>query len=169
MQDHCNEFWHHSEPAQHARDGGYLSRAGVDAHGKISLDLLPSSGGLGTDDTTLSEVVEPSSFDAAGDRLLVHLNCSYSTACGGARTRERDTTSQKREAEKLDFDAWAAFRNFRIWQMNVRSEVSSCASRPIEAMVWISEMQSSKSIVELKTSYSTTGSKLQTNFEVLDS
>ena len=86
LQDRCNEFWHHPEPAQHARDEGYLSRAGCTWE-KISLDLLPSSGGMGTDDTTLSEVVEPSSFDAAGDRLLVHLNCSYSTACGGARTR----------------------------------------------------------------------------------
>ena len=41
------------------------------------------SGGMGTDDTTLIEVVEPSSYAAAGDRLLVHLNISYSTACRG--------------------------------------------------------------------------------------
>ena len=41
------------------------------------------SGGTGTDDTTFIEVVEPSSFAAAGDRLLLHLNISYSTACPG--------------------------------------------------------------------------------------
>ena len=86
-----------------------------------------------------------------------------------SQNKGRDTTSQKREAQKLDFEAWLDVRNFRIWQMNVRSEVSPCASRPIEAMVWISEMQSSKSIVELKTSYSITGAKLQTNFAVLES
>ena len=40
-------------------------------------------GGMGTDDTTLIERVEPSSFVAAADRLLVHLNSSYSTACAG--------------------------------------------------------------------------------------
>ena len=34
------------------------------------------SEGMGTDDTTLTERVEPSSFVAAGDRLLVHLNSS---------------------------------------------------------------------------------------------
>ena len=38
-------------------------------------------GGPGTDDATLTELVEPSSFTAAaGDRLLVHLNSSFSTA-----------------------------------------------------------------------------------------
>ena len=40
-------------------------------------------GVLGTDDNILIEVVEPSSFVAAGDRLLVHLNSCYSTACPG--------------------------------------------------------------------------------------
>ena len=40
------------------------------------------SGGLGSDDTEV-EGVEPSSFVAAGVRLLVHLNCSHSTACPG--------------------------------------------------------------------------------------
>ena len=35
-------FWQHLEPAQYARDEGYLPRAGVVAIGrKISLDLLP--------------------------------------------------------------------------------------------------------------------------------
>ena len=35
--------------------------------------------------------------------------------------------------------------------MNFRSGVSSCASFPIEAMVWINEIESSKSIADLKT------------------
>ena len=38
------------------------------------------SEGLGTDDTTLIEGVEPRSFAAAGDRLPVHLDSSAS-AC----------------------------------------------------------------------------------------
>ena len=41
------------------------------------------SGGLGIDGTTFIEVVEPSSFVAVGDRLLVHLNSSHSVACFG--------------------------------------------------------------------------------------
>ena len=36
--------------------------------------------------------------------------------------------------------------------MNFRSEVSSCASRPMEVMVWINEIESAKSIADLKTS-----------------
>ena len=52
--------------------------------------------------------------------------------------------------------------------MNVRIEVSSCASRPIEAVVWINEIESAKSVADLKMSYSITGAKLQTHFKVLD-
>ena len=43
------------------------------------------------------------------------------------------------------------------------------ASRPIEAMIWINEIESAKSVADLKTSYFITGDKLQTNFKVLDS
>ena len=72
-------------------------------------------------------------------------------------------------AERLEVEAWPDFRNARIWRLNVRSGTSSCASRPIETMTWINEMESAKSIADLKTSYSITGAKLQANFEVLDS
>ena len=53
--------------------------------------------------------------------------------------------------------------------MSFNSESSSCASRPIAAMVWMNEIESAKCIADLKTSYAITGAKLQTNFEVLDS
>ena len=69
----------------------------------------------------------------------------------------RDTTSQTIETlEKLQFEAWPDFRHFRIWQMNFRSEVSSC------------EIEFVKFIVDLKTSFSITGAKLQTDFEALN-
>ena len=48
-------------------------------------------------------------------------------------------------------EAWSDFRNFRIRLMNFGSEVSSCASRPIEAMIWIHEFESAQSITDLKT------------------
>ena len=38
--------------------------------------------------------------------------------------------------------------------MQFRSEVSSCASRPIEALIWINEIESAKCNADLKTSYS---------------
>ena len=59
---------------------------------------------------------------------------------------------RKKEAEHFEFDAWSGFRN---WRMSFTSEVSSCASRPIEAMVWIRDVESAKS-------------ELQTHFEVFD-
>ena len=69
------------------------------------------SGGIGTQDTTLIERVEPSSVVAAGDRLPDHLDSSCSSAClGDTQTAiqskkvpleepeqvEKDTTSQKK-------------------------------------------------------------------------
>ena len=53
--------------------------------------------------------------------------------------------------------------------MDFKSEVSSCANRPIEVMVWINEIESAKSVADLKTAHSVTGAKLQTNDEVLGS
>ena len=38
--------------------------------------------------------------------------------------------------------------------MNFRSEVSSCATCPVVAMVWINKIESAKSIADPKTSYS---------------
>ena len=78
LQARCDEFWHHLVPTQYARDEGYLSqelewlcmeenRLGSAATG---------SGGKGTDDTTLIERGEQSSFVAEGDRLPVHLSSS---------------------------------------------------------------------------------------------
>ena len=74
-----------------------------------------SCGGVGTDDTTLIEVVEPSSFEALGDRLPFHLTSSCSAACfvdtqttaksfnvlaEEPEQVERDATSQTKKAEK---------------------------------------------------------------------
>ena len=36
-------------------------------------------------------------------------------------------------------------------------------------MVWINEIESAKSVADLQTSFTISGAKLQTNFEVLDS
>ena len=75
-------------PTQYTRDEGYLSQE----LGRMRMSenqlgsVATGSGGIGTHDTTLIERVELSSFVAGGDRLLVHLNSSYSsysTACLG--------------------------------------------------------------------------------------
>ena len=82
----------------------------------------------------------------------------------------KDSASKKKEAEKLDFEAWPTWVNiFRIWRINFRSEDSSSASRPTEAMVWINEIESAKSVADQTTSHTITRAKLQTNIKVLDS
>ena len=50
--------------------------------------------------------------------------------------------------------------------MNHRSEVHPRASRPIESMVWIDEIESEKSFADLKRSFTISGAKLQMNFKV---
>ena len=68
---------------------------------KVGLDLLLRVvEELGTDDTTLFEVVEPSSFVPAGDRLLVHLNSSYASGCpGDTRTATKSSDGPVEEPE----------------------------------------------------------------------
>ena len=133
-----------------------------------------ADGRVGTDDTTLIERVKPSSFVAAGDLLPVHLNSqtnSMSWRYPDSRTkvlmflwrshnkwRETQLPGQ-RNLKNLSSEPWPGFRNFKIWRMTFKSEVSSCASRPIEAMVWINEIESAKSIVDPQTSYSITRDK----------
>ena len=71
----------------------------------------------------------------------------------------RDGNSQKHEVDRLE---WPDLRKFLVCLVNFRR---GGASRSFEAMVWISEISSAKSIAELKTSKNHHWS----NFEVLDS
>ena len=66
LQARCNEFKRHPEPTQFSRDK--LEWMQTEEH-------QPGS--------AATEVVESSSFVAAGDRLPVHLNTCDSTACPG--------------------------------------------------------------------------------------
>ena len=74
----CDEFWHLLEP-QYARDKVLHSPELEWMHmvEKRPEAAATGSGRLGTDVTTL--MVEPRSFVAAGDRLLVQPNSSCST------------------------------------------------------------------------------------------
>ena len=61
-----------------------LTRTRVDACGKNQPESAATgTGGMGTDDTSLINGVEPNSFVAAGDRLHVHLHSSCNAACPG--------------------------------------------------------------------------------------
>ena len=166
----------HPEPTQHARDEGYRS----EEQERLSMEedqpgsAANGSGGLGTDDTTLIERVEPSTFGAAGHRLPVHLSSSEITACPA----DTGTSTQRSNVPVEEQNKWWETRLPRkrklnnlssIWRMNFRTEVSLCVSRPIESRMWTNDTESANCSSDLKTSYSITGDKLQTNFEVLDS
>ena len=89
LQARCDEFWHHLEPTQYARDKRYLSQGlewmQMEEHQPQS--AATSNGRVGTGDTTLIERVEPSSFGAADGRLFVHLSSSK-TYCMSWRSLE---------------------------------------------------------------------------------
>ena len=108
--------------------------------------VIASGGGVGTDDTTLAERVDPSSFVAAGGRMLVHLNNSFSMVCGSSNMWRETQLQRKKEAGKLQCETWPDFKHFQIWRINFRSEESSSASRSVEAMDWIKEIESAKSV-----------------------
>ena len=85
LQARCDEFCCHFEPTQHTRDELFFSQ-------ELELMLVAENqrdsavavgGGTGTDATAFIEGVQPSSSVAAGDRLILHLNSSYSAACVG--------------------------------------------------------------------------------------
>ena len=112
----------------------------------LSLNLLPQEvEEWGTDDTTLIQRVEPSSFGAAGDRLPVHLSSLKIAAClGDARTSTQSSYILLEVPEQMERD--------------------TASKRPGLTQ----EIESAKSVTDLKTSSSITGAKLQTHFEVLD-
>ena len=57
---------------------------------------------MGTDDSPLIEGVEPSSFAAAGDRLFVHRNTSFSNASlGDSQATSRSSKVSVEELEEL--------------------------------------------------------------------
>ena len=82
----CTDFWHHLEPTQ-LREMSYLSQKLERIHTKERQHQHGSAatggGGLGADDTTLIQRVEPSLSDAVGGRLPSHLSSSTITACPG--------------------------------------------------------------------------------------
>ena len=99
LQAPCNELWRNPERTQYTRDEAYLSQKlewmHMEAHQPES--AATDSVGTGTDVTTLTEGVEPSSLVAAGARAPVHLNSSYSTACPGGIQAVVDPERLERE------------------------------------------------------------------------
>ena len=137
LQARCREFWHHPEPTQYARNEGYLSQELQWMHIEETQPASAATGG--TDDTALIERVESNSCGAV--------------VSGGSKQVERTKFPEKKEAEQLEFEAWSDFNNIRIWRTNFSEwSILMCKSSPIQAMVWINDIESAMSSADLKTS-----------------
>ena len=75
---------------------------------------------------------------------------------------------EKKEAKNIEFEKLQNSNTFVICKMNFKSEVCSSSSYPIEAKVWINEIDSDRNMNELKSSSTILG-RMIPDFEVLDS
>ena len=103
MQARCHAFRHLPDPTQPARDEGYHSQEQewMQMEDHQPACAATSGGRVGTSDT-LTERVEPRSFVAAGDRVLVHLSNATSTACPGGTRQSQRTNVPAEEPEQLE-------------------------------------------------------------------
>ena len=72
---------------------------------------------------------------------------------------------KKKEAERMKFETLPNSTTFEIWKLNFKSEVRSSSSFPMDAMLWINEVDSAKSMNELTSSSSILG-RMFSRFEV---
>ena len=122
----------------------------------ISQILLPQvCGSVGTDDTTCIERVEPSSFGVLEIPGLPHKVLMFPK-----RSQHKWRETQLPRTRKL--------KNFSS-KPDLNSDTSGSGERisGVKAIAGINEIDSAKSIADLKTSYSITRAMLQTNYEVL--
>ena len=80
---------------------------------------------------------------------------------------EWSSKPKKKEAEKLEFEAWPTNSNVRKWRVTFRTEFASGSSRPSDAKAWNNEIEEAMGIEDVRTSKSTTGQNL-VDFEYLD-
>ena len=86
----------------------------MDVFGRNSTRIrYTGGGGVGIGVTPAIEGVEPSSSAAAGDRLLIDPNQSFSSTCLGEPERlARNANSKKKKMEKLEVEFWQVFKKF---------------------------------------------------------
>ena len=112
LQARSREIWRDPEPTHSIREMKYI------VHQNQPESAAIGCGELGTDVTILMEGVEPSSFAAAGDRLLVHLNSSCSVVCLGDPLTTPESSNvlveepEQLMEEKAEFEGMADFRTF---------------------------------------------------------
>ena len=90
----------YAEPTQHPRDEVHHSQELERMHMEENQpEAAKTCGGMGTDETTL---VGPSSLAVAVDRLPVHLNSSFGTAClGDPQATSKSSNVPVKELERM--------------------------------------------------------------------
>ena len=87
-----------------------------------------------------------------------------------------DTEYIQTSGNSEEFCGWTAKRaifgaaivhNFWVWKIRFQNQETICSDFPLEAMLWITEVEMVDSLDELNTSRSASGKNLE-NFEMLD-
>ena len=86
-------------------------------------------------------------------------NCLRYFQSGGChvQSNQQDSSVPMCGIDKIDVEKFPNSNSFVIWKMNFKSEVCSNSCFPTEAMLWIKEIDSARSMDELKSSGSILG------------
>ena len=75
---------------------------------------------------------------------------------------------QRLQISELQFDKFPTPSTLSCWKIKFKTQVSTCSSSPLEAMLWIKEVEMVDSVDDLKSSRSIQGCFHFPNFEMLD-
>ena len=97
--------------------------------------------------------------------------CSDAHICKKAVDYEFYTTNgtsqQRQQMSELQFGEFPTPQSFLVWKIRFKNQATTCSDFPLEAMLWIKEVEMFESLEELKSSRSFFGENFP-NFEMLD-
>ena len=86
---------------------------------------------------------------------------------GGDSSKNYGADQQRLQISDLHFDKFPTPATFACWKIRFKTEVCTCSQFPMDAMLWIKEVEMVDSVDDLKSSCSISGIQMP-NFEVLD-
>ena len=75
---------------------------------------------------------------------------------------------QRQQISELQFDEFTTPSSFLYWKIRFKSQVTTCSDFPLEAMLWIKEVEMGDSVNELLKSLRSIAGNNFPNFEMLD-
>ena len=85
----------------------------------------------------------------------------------GRFSKKYGADQQRLQISDLYFDKFPDLATFACWKIRFKTEVCTCSQFPMEAMLWIKEVEMVESVDDVKSSCSIKGT-LGPNFELLD-